>query len=81
MREVDESRRTGVRMAKKKKKMTAAQAAAARRDDKPKRTTPSVHVKDNGPRDRGMTLIIGVTIAIIVAVTVISFAYSGMLFT
>ena len=68
-------------MAKKKKKMTAAQAAAARRDDKPRRLETKVQVKDNGPRDRSMTLIVGVTIAMIVAITIISFAFSGMLFT
>ena len=67
-------------MAKKKKKMTPAQAAAARRDDKPKRVQSNVQIKDNGPRDRSMTFIVGVTIAMIVAVTVISFAFSGMLF-
>ncbi|MBQ9003306.1 MAG: hypothetical protein IJ087_15765 [Eggerthellaceae bacterium] len=62
----------------KKKKMTPAQAAAARKDDKPKRPESMVKVKDSGPRDRGMMLIVGVTIAMIVAFTVISFAFSGM---
>ena len=62
----------------KKKKMTPAQAAAARKNDKPKRPESTVKVKDNGPRDRGMMLIVGVTIVMIVAFTVISFAFSGM---
>ena len=64
----------------KKKKMTPAQAAAARKNDKPKRPESTVKIKDNGPRDRSMTLIVGVTIVMIVAVTIISFAFSGILF-
>ena len=63
-------------MGKKKKKMTPAQAAAARRDDKPKRSTQSVTVKDNGPRDRGNTFIMGITIAMVVLIVVLSLVFT-----
>ena len=63
-------------MAKKKKKMTPAQAAAARRDTKPKRSTATTAVKDNGPVDRGNRMVIGVTIAMVVLIVVVSLVFA-----
>jgi len=63
-------------MAKKKKKMTPAQAAAARRDTKPKRSTTSAAVKDNGPVDRGNRLVIGVTVAMVALIVVLSLVFA-----
>ena len=63
-------------MAKKKKKMTPAQAAAARRDTKPKRSASTTTVKDNGPVDRGNRMVIGVTIAMVVLIVVVSLVFS-----
>ena len=63
-------------MAKKKRKMTPAQAAAARRDDRPKRKELPSSVKDGGPRDRGNTLVIGVTIAMVALIVVLSVVFA-----
>ena len=62
-------------MGKKKRKMTPAQAAAARRDDRPKQTH-STQIKDNGPRDRGNTFIMGITIAMIALIVVLSLVFT-----
>ena len=64
-------------MAKKKKKngMTAAQAAAARREDVKRKTGPSP-VRDDGPVDRGNRLVMGVTIAMIILIVVLSAVFS-----
>ena len=63
-------------MGKKKKKMTPAQAAAARRDTTPKREQLSVSVKDSGPVDRGNRLVVGVSVAMIILIAVLSFVFS-----
>ena len=63
-------------MGKKKCKMTRAQAAAARRDDKPRAQTPAVHVKDDGPRDRGNRFVVGVTIAMVALIVVLSAVFA-----
>ena len=55
--------------------MTAAQAAAARRDNV-KRKTTSAPVDDGGPVDRGNRMVVGVTIAMIVLVVVLSAVFS-----
>ena len=65
----------GENVAKKKKKMTPAQAAAARRDTT-KRERTTVSIKDNGPVDRGNRLIVGITVAMVVLIAIISFGYA-----
>lgn len=57
--------------------MTAAQAAAARRDDgKVKRPTSTANIKDSGPVDRGNRLVLGVTIAMVVLIVVLSLVFA-----
>lgn len=67
---------TGDNVAKKKKKMTPAQAAAARRDTTPKRQHTTANIKDNGPVDRGNRMVVGVTIAMVVLIVVLSLVFS-----
>lgn len=60
----------------KKKKMTPAQAAAARRDDRPKRPVNTVGIKDDGPRDRGNRFVMGVSVAMIALIVVLSLLFT-----